>query len=42
MIIYAVRPWHWRDQFPKVNEVDRAYAEEMRRKWAQELEFLRK
>jgi 4-hydroxy-3-polyprenylbenzoate decarboxylase len=42
MIIYAVRPWHWRDQFPKVNQVDGTYAEEVRRKWMQELEFLRK
>jgi 4-hydroxy-3-polyprenylbenzoate decarboxylase len=42
MIMYAVRPWHWRDQFPKVNEVDGAYAEKVRHKWMQELEFLKK
>jgi 4-hydroxy-3-polyprenylbenzoate decarboxylase len=41
MIIYAVRPWHWRDQFPKVNAVDPAYADEVRRKWKDKLRFLR-
>jgi 4-hydroxy-3-polyprenylbenzoate decarboxylase len=41
-ILYAVRPYHWRDEFPKVNEVPRAYAEEVRAKWADELAFLRK
>jgi 4-hydroxy-3-polyprenylbenzoate decarboxylase len=42
IIIYAVRPWHWKDEFPKVNMVDRDYAEEVRRKWAGELPFLKK
>lgn len=42
MIIYAVRPFHWRDKFPTVNTVDRGYAETIRRKWSEELDFLRK
>ena len=40
MIVYAVRPWHWKDDFPKVNEVDREYAEEVRDKWKNKLKFL--
>jgi 4-hydroxy-3-polyprenylbenzoate decarboxylase len=42
MIIYAVRPFHWRDKFPPVNTVDREYAETVRRKWSGELDFLKK
>jgi UbiD family decarboxylase len=42
MIIYAVRPFHWRDKFPTVNTVSRDYAESVRRKWSGELEFLKK
>lgn len=41
-IIYAVRPYHWRDQFPKVNRIDPAYGEEVRAKWAPKLAFLRR
>ena len=40
-IIYAVRPYHWREEFPKVNVVPRAYADEVRAKWAAKLDFLR-
>ncbi len=40
IIIYAVRPWHWKDEFPKVNAVDPKYAEEVRRKWRGKLRFL--
>ncbi len=40
MIIYAVRPWHWKDDFPKVNAVAPAYADEIRRKWRDRLPFL--
>ncbi len=40
-IIYAVRPYHWKDEFPRVNAVPRAYAEEVRAKWADKLDFLR-
>jgi 4-hydroxy-3-polyprenylbenzoate decarboxylase len=42
MIVYAVRPYHWKDQFPKVNTVSREYAEEVRKKWQDKLEFLKK
>ncbi|MEE8141182.1 MAG: UbiD family decarboxylase, partial [Alphaproteobacteria bacterium] len=41
-IIYAVRPYHWKDQFPKVNAVDPAYAAEIKAKWAGKLDFLNK
>src|SRR6516225_5817189 len=40
IIIYAVRPYAWKDQFPKVNAVDPAYAAEVARKWAGKLKFL--
>jgi hypothetical protein len=40
MIIYAVRPYHWKDEFPKVNTVSPEYAEEIRRKWKGKLAFL--
>jgi UbiD family decarboxylase len=39
-IIYAVRPYHWKDRFPRVNAVDKDYAEEVRGKWAGQLPFL--
>lgn len=42
MIIYAVRPFHWRDKFPTVNSVSQDYADAVRRKWSNELDFLRK
>jgi 4-hydroxy-3-polyprenylbenzoate decarboxylase len=41
MIIYAVRPFHWKDQFPAVNAVSREYAEAVRKKWGDQLPFLR-
>jgi 4-hydroxy-3-polyprenylbenzoate decarboxylase len=41
IIIYAVRPWHWKDEFPKVNSVDPDYAAEIERKWAGKLKFLK-
>ena len=40
IIIYAVRPYPWKDQFPKVNAVDPAYADEVARKWAGKVQFL--
>ena len=40
-IIYAVRPFHWKDDFPKVNAVDKDYAEEVRKNWADKLDFLK-
>jgi 4-hydroxy-3-polyprenylbenzoate decarboxylase len=42
IIIYAVRPYHWKDQFPKVNTVSKEYAAEIEKKWADKLPFLRK
>ncbi|HEX6511129.1 MAG TPA: UbiD family decarboxylase [Chloroflexota bacterium] len=42
MIMYAVRPYHWKEQFPAVNEIPASYAEQVRQKWAPELEFLRR
>jgi 4-hydroxy-3-polyprenylbenzoate decarboxylase len=42
VIIYAVRPYHWKDQFPKVNAVSKDYAAEVERKWAAKLPFLNK
>ena len=42
MIAYAVRPYHWKDEFPKVNTVSKEYAEEVRKKWSGKLDFLRK
>jgi len=41
IIIYAVRPYHWREEFPAVNEISSSYAEQVRAKWAPKLEFLR-
>jgi hypothetical protein len=35
-----VRPYHWKDDFPKVNTVDKEYAEEIKRKWSGKLKFL--
>jgi len=40
MIVYAVRPYHWKDEFPQVNMVSRDYAAEVRRKWKGKLRFL--
>lgn len=40
IIIYAVRPWHWKDGFLKVNAVAKDYAEEVRSKWRGKLRFL--
>jgi 4-hydroxy-3-polyprenylbenzoate decarboxylase len=42
IIVYAVRPFHWKDEFPKVNAVSSEYAEEVRAKWAGKLRFLAK
>jgi 4-hydroxy-3-polyprenylbenzoate decarboxylase len=42
MLVCAVRPFHWKDSFPKVNMVDRDYAEEVRKKWSDKLPFLAK
>jgi 4-hydroxy-3-polyprenylbenzoate decarboxylase len=41
IIIYAVRPYHWRDEFPAVVAVSDAYAAELQEKWAPRLAFVR-
>jgi UbiD family decarboxylase len=40
-IMYAVRPFHWKAEFPKPNLIDPSYAEEVRLKWFDELQFIR-
>jgi UbiD family decarboxylase len=42
IIIYAVRPYHWKDQFPRVNTVSKEYAAEIEKKWAAKLPFLKR
>ncbi|HEY4074002.1 MAG TPA: UbiD family decarboxylase [Herbaspirillum sp.] len=42
IIMYAVRPYHWKDRYPSINEVSSAYADEVRRKWEGKLGFLKK
>jgi len=39
-ILYAVRPWAWKDRFPAVNAVSPDYAEKIRAKWQGKLRFL--
>ncbi len=41
-IIYAVRPYYWRDEFPQVNQVEPSYAEQVRAKWEAKLDYLRR
>ena len=40
IIIYAVRPFAWKDEFPKVNTVSAEYADKLRDKWKGKLQFL--
>ncbi len=40
IIIYAVRPWHWINDFPKVNRVPPDYSAEIARKWRGKVSFL--
>ncbi len=40
IIIYAVRPYRWKDQFPKVNAFAPDYLAEVERKWKGQLRFL--
>jgi hypothetical protein len=42
IIIYAVRPYHWKEEFPKVNTVSRDYAAAVEKKWIGKLEFLKR
>jgi 4-hydroxy-3-polyprenylbenzoate decarboxylase len=41
IIIYAVRPYHWKDRFPKVNTVPEDYIDAVEAKWASQLAFLK-
>jgi 4-hydroxy-3-polyprenylbenzoate decarboxylase len=41
IIIYAVRPFHWKEEFPKPNEVAPDLAADVRAKWKDRLSFLR-
>jgi UbiD family decarboxylase len=40
IIIYAVRPWHLKDKFAKVNSVPKDYSDEIAAKWKGKLKFL--
>jgi 4-hydroxy-3-polyprenylbenzoate decarboxylase len=40
IIIYAVRPWHWKDQFPRVNTVAQDYSDKIAAKWRGKLKFI--
>lgn len=40
IIIYAVRPFEWKDRFPISNMIDRNYAAAIRDKWGDQLPFL--
>lgn len=40
IIMYAVQPWHWKEDFPKVNAVERKFADDIRAKWRDKLRFL--
>ncbi|MFM1815139.1 MAG: hypothetical protein RLZ98_1834 [Pseudomonadota bacterium] len=40
IIIYAVKPWHWKDDFPAVNSVPRTYSDTIEAKWKGKLRFL--
>ena len=42
VIIYAVRPFRWKDQFPNVNVVDPGYLATIESKWAGKLSFIPK
>jgi hypothetical protein len=41
IIIYAVKPFAWKDRFPAVNTVDVTYSREVEAKWHDKLAFLR-
>jgi hypothetical protein len=42
LVIYAVRPFHWKEQFPEVNMLDPDHAASIRKKWSDKLPFLAK
>ena len=41
MIIYATRPYAWKAAFPPVNAIDQDLADAIRRKWSDQLPFLK-
>jgi hypothetical protein len=41
IIIYAVRPFHWKEAFPKVNQFESAELVRVCAKWMRELPYLR-
>jgi 4-hydroxy-3-polyprenylbenzoate decarboxylase len=40
IIIYAVRPFHWKEEFPMVNTVPRDYSDQIAAKWKGKLKVL--
>jgi 4-hydroxy-3-polyprenylbenzoate decarboxylase len=40
IIIYAVKPFHWKDKFPIVNTVSKEYSQQIEAKWKDKLRFL--
>lgn len=40
IVIYAVRPFHWKEEYPKVNQFEAAELEKVRVKWEKTLPFL--
>ncbi len=42
MIMYAVRPYHWKDEFPKVNAFETPFLDDIESKWTGRLKFLSK
>ena len=40
IIMYAVRPYEWKDSFPIPNTIERDYADIVRKKWGEHLPFL--
>ena len=42
IIIYAVRPFAWKDKFPKVNQIPKEYSAQIAQKWAGKVSFLEK
>jgi len=40
IIIYAVKPWHWKEKFPVVNIVPAEYSRQVESKWKNKLKFL--
>lgn len=40
-VVYALRPWHWREKFPMVNRIDRDQRDAMIAKYKDVLPFPR-